>query len=159
MPLNNHLIIIADLGELKAYKVNVVKGFNPQDTMQVAHTRHRGTEAESTVLTLACEADYIEPHKHVSDTMSDKEGRKGHAAGEPHNRTREEERRALKNIAEDIAKIVADEKPKTWHLAFPKEHLNALVDMIDTETKKSMGKTVAKDLTDAHVKELPSHFE
>ena len=172
MKADGHIIIIANLGGLEAYRVETIKGIDPQETRNIA----AGTQKERTNLKSITKIDYIEPHTRTSDDMSDQLGRRGHSSGkpaageghgiqlstssgEPHNLALEEERRGMQLIANDIMKVISDTKPERWHLAFPQENLNRLLEMIDTKTKETFGKSIGKNLVNAHAKDLLSFFE
>lgn len=155
MNFNGHIIIIANLGSLEAYRAETVKGADRQETRNVA----AGTQKEKTNLTSIKKLDYIEPHTHTSDDMSDQLGNQGHHTGEPHNRSLEVERRGMQQIADDISALISDTNPKTWHLAFPQENLNKLIELVDSKTKGTLSKSIGKDLTNAHIKDLLSFFE
>lgn len=170
--MNGDIIIVANSGSLEVYKIEDVKGIDPQETRNVA----AGTQKERTNLRSITKIDYIEPHTRTSDDMSDQLGRRGHSSGkpaageshgiqlstssgEPHNLALEEERRGMQLIADDIIRVVSDAKPQRWHLAFPQENLDRLLEMIDTKTKETLGKSIGKNLVNAHVKDLLSFFE
>lgn len=155
MKVDGHIFIIANLGGLEAYKAETIKGIDPQETRNVA----AGTQKERANLSLIKKTDYIEPHTRTSDDMSDQLGNLGHNTGEPHNRALEADRRGLQLIADDITTLVSDAKPETWHLAFPQEHLKRLLEMIDTKTKETLGRSIGKDLVNAHAKDLLAFFE
>ncbi|MDY0402167.1 host attachment protein [Sulfurovum sp.] len=172
MKLDGHIIIIANLGGLEAYRVETIEGADRQETRNVA----AGTQKERTNLRSITKIDYIEPHTRTSEDMSDQLGRRGYSSGEPssgeghgiqlstssgepHNIALEEERRGMQLIAEDITRLVSDTKPKRWHLAFPKENLDRLCELIDTKTKETLGKSIGKNLVNAHAKDLLSFFE
>lgn len=152
--MNGDIIIIANLGGFEAYKVETIQGIDPQETRNIA----AGTQKERINLSSLRKADYIEPHTRTSDDMSDQLGNLGHHTGEPHNRALEAERRGIQLIAEDITTLISNAAPARWHLAFPQEHLNKLIEMIDTNTKKTLGKSIGKDLVNAHTKDLLSFF-
>ncbi|MEA2048575.1 MAG: host attachment protein [Campylobacterota bacterium] len=155
MNFDGHIIIIANLGSLEAYKAGTVKGADRQETRNVS----AGTEKENINLTSLKKMDYIEPHTRTSDDMSDQLGNQGHHTGEQHNRSLEVERRGIQQIADDINALISDTKPKIWHLAFPQENLNKLIEMVDVKTKGTLGKSIGKDLTNAHIKDVLSFFE
>ncbi|MBD3791593.1 MAG: host attachment protein [Campylobacterales bacterium] len=170
--MNGDIIIVANSGSLEVCKIEDVKGIDPQETRNVA----AGTQKERSNLRSITKIDYIEPHTRTSDDMSDQLGRRGHSSGEqpqgegrgiqlstssgePHNLALEEERRGMQLIANDIIRVVSDAKPQRWHLAFPQENLDRLLEMIDTKTKETLGKSIGKNLVNAHVKDLLSFFE
>ena len=155
MNLDGNIIIIANLGGFEAYKVETIKGIDPQETRNVT----AGTQKVRSNITSIKKLAYIEPHTHTSDDMSDQLGNQGHNTGEQHNRSLEVERRGMQQITNDITALISDNNPGTWHLAFPQENLNKFTEMIDTKTKGTLGKSIGKDLTNAHVKDLLSFFE
>lgn len=176
MKADGDIIIIANLGGLEVYRVETIEGTDRQETRNVA----AGTQKESTNLRSITKIDYIEPHTRTSDDMSDQLGRHGHSSGEPHNnasrgerrgiqlstssgephnRALEEERHGMQLIADNITTLIADTKPEKWHLAFPQENLEKLLEMIDTKTKETLGRSIGKNLANAHAKDLLSFFK
>lgn len=155
MNFDGNIIIIANLGGFEAYKAETIKGIDPQETRNVS----AGMQKVRTNLTSIKKFAYIEPHTHTSDDMSDQLGNQGHNNGEQHNRSLEVERRGMQQIADDITALISDTNPEKWHLAFPQGNLNKLTEMIDTKIKGKLGKSIGKDLTNAHVKDLLSFFE
>jgi hypothetical protein len=155
MNFDGHIIIIANLGSLEAYRAETVKGADRQETRNIS----AGTEKEKINLRSLKKLDYIEPHTRTSDDMSDQLGNQGHHTGEQHNRSLEVERRGMQQIADDINALISDTKPKIWHLAFPQENLNKLIEMVDAKTKATLNKSIGKDLANAHIKDLLSFFE
>jgi hypothetical protein len=163
MKFNGTILIIGDLGQLKAYRVAGLSGMDRQDSAQVSHMQHRGTEKESTVLELITDVDYVESHKKTDDLVSDQAGRfggrLGTSMGEAHDTVLERDRRTLKAISEEIKTIIDKESPRLWHLAFPKDTHNKLVEMLSADIKKTLKKTVPSDLTKIAKNKLLSHFE
>ncbi|GIT97570.1 host attachment protein [Sulfurovum sp. TSL1] len=155
MNFDGNIIVIANLGGFEAYQVETVTGIDQQETRNVS----ANTQKVRRNLTLIKKFEYIEPHTHTSDDMSDQLGNQGHNTGEQHNRSLEAERRAMQQISEDITALISNTNPKKWHLAFPQENLNKVTEMIDTKTKGKLGKSIGKDLRNAHVKDLLSFFE
>lgn len=155
---NGNIIIVADLGQLKAYRVTAVTGIDRQETMQVSHANRKGTEKRTLNLELLSDIDYIAAHTRASEELSDKSGQFGASSGEPHNLKLEQARRGLKQIAEDIGTLLAKESPKAWHLAFPKETNRQLRELLENGVKASLGTNVASDLTKVRKEKLLSHF-
>ena len=155
---NGSVIIVAALGELKAYRLIETTGIDPHETMQVSHVNRMEGEKSAMNLELLCDIEYVEPHTHISDEMSDKPGRFDVSTGEPHNMKLEKERRGVKQIAEDINDLIAKEAPEAWYLAFPKDTNHQLSDMLDAPAKQKLAKNLAADLTKVHKEELLSHF-
>lgn len=166
MNYDGHIVVVGDLGQLKAYRVSRVTGVDRLESMQVSHAQNRGTVKESTVLEPIFDIDYLEAHGRISEKMSDKTGRKGNptgrkgsSTGEPHNTELAKEGDILKQISDDIAAIIEKESPSMWHLAFPKALNNKLNEKLNQQVKKSLKKNVAADLTKIDKNKLLSHFE
>ena len=156
MNFNGSIIVVADLGQLKAYRVVTTTGIDPQESMQVSHVNRTGTEKKSTNLELILDTDYLEAHKRISEDMSDKTGRFGASTGESHNMLLEKERRGLKQIADDINTLIAKEAPGKWCLAFPRETNPQLSKLLDTQ---KLVKNIPSNLTKINKSKLLSHFE
>jgi len=159
MNFDGHIIVVGDLGQLKAYRVSNVIGFDKQESMQVSHAQNHGTMKESTVVELIFDIDYIEAHGRISEKMSDKTGRLGKSVGESHNAEIERKSINLKNIGRDIASIIEKESPVQWHLAFPKATHNKLKEKLDSQTKKTLEKNISVDLTKVNKNRILSYFE
>jgi len=159
MNFNQSIIIVADLGQLKAYRVVTTTGIDPQESMQVSHVNRSGNEKKSTNLELIFDADYLEAHTRVSEDMSDKTGRFKASTGEPHNMLLEKERRGLKQIADDINTLIAKEAPSKWCLAFPKETNPQLKKLLDVQLAQKLVKNIPSNLTKINKSKLLSHFE
>ncbi len=155
MNLDRNIIVVANLGGFEAYKVETITGIDPQETRNVS----AGTQKVRRNLTSIKKFEYIEPHTHTSDDMSDQLGNQGHNTGEQHNRSLEADRRGMQQIADDISALISGTNPPKWHLAFPQENLNKLTEMLDAKTKGTLEISIGKDLTNAHVKDLLSFFE
>jgi len=162
--LLNSIIIVGDLGELKAYKVYEEVVINPKDDAQTSHKHNKGTLIEALRTELVTAVDFVDAHRKISDEVTDKVGRNRapHGAGEsgePHNLKLEIEQRLLKEIADTVMKIVRDSNPKTWHLAFPAEQNKALLDRIDPDVSGKLGINLPEDLTKEKPEKLLSRFE
>lgn len=146
MNYEDTMVIVADLGELKAFNVKRSEGMVGNE-LKVSHS-----------LEMLNDISYIDAHKKVQDIVSDSAGRLGHSIGENHNLETERKRRSLKDVANDINLIVKNEKPKQLLLAFPKELNAQLMDTLAPETKKVLAKNVASDLIKTPTSEILSHF-
>lgn len=154
-----NVVIIADLGRLKAYRVDVSTGVDPHETMQVSHVNPAKTEKKAVNLRAISEREYVEGRGRVIDKMSDKSGNLHNASGEAHGRSEELERQNLEAIAGDINALIAQEAPEAWCLAFPKGLNTRLTQMLDAQAAKSLTKNVTQDLTKTSAEALLSHFE
>jgi hypothetical protein len=163
------LIIVADLGELKAYRMEKLEAVNRQDEAQVSHVVQRGDFKEALVLIPLEDINYIHAHKKLEEIVSDEAGRfKGSGSvageasrgsyGERHNIDLEIRKRLLKAIAEDIGELVKKEACRAWYLAFPQETTNQLMEKLDSEVKKTLANNITVDLTKTRQNEILSHF-
>jgi hypothetical protein len=163
------LIIVADLGELKAYRMDKLEAVNRQDEAKVSHIVQRGDFKEARVLIPLKDINYIKAHGKLEDVVSDEAGRfKGGAStageatrgsyGERHNIDLENRKRLLKAIAEDIGELVKKEASHAWYLAFPHETTNQLLEHLDPEVKKTLANNITVDLTKTRQNEILSHF-
>ena len=146
MNYENAMVIVADLGELKAFNVKKNEGM-VENELKVSYS-----------LEMLNDISYIDAHKKVQDIVTDSAGRLGHSIGENHNLQTERKRRSLKDVAHDINEIVKNEKPNQLLLAFPQELNAQLVDALSAETKKVLVKNVASDLIKTHTADILSHF-
>lgn len=157
MNYEDTMVIVADLGELKAFNVKRSEGMVGNE-LKVSHS-----------LEMLNDINYIDAHKKVQDIVTDSAGRLGSSVspyagiagssiGENHNLQAERKKRSLKDVANDINMIVKNEKPKQLLLAFPQELNGQLMDALAAETKKVLAKNVASDLINTPTSEILSHF-
>jgi hypothetical protein len=156
------LIIAADLGELKAYRVREEIVIDPKDNAQVSHKRNRGTLIDALRPELVTAVDFVEAHRKISEEVTDKEGNYkgpfGSASGEAHHLKEEIERRLIRDIAATMMRIVREEDPKVWHLAFPSENKKALMDQIDPDVSTRLGILIDEDLVKLKPEKLLERF-
>jgi|AGBJ01.1.fsa_nt_gi protein required for attachment to host cells len=157
MNYENAMVIVADLGELKAFNVKKTEAI-VENEMKVSYP-----------LEILNGISYIDAHKKVQDVVSDSAGRLGtsetpnagkwgSSTGEPHNLQTERKRRSIKDVANDINMIVKNENPGKLLLAFPQELNAQLLDALAQETKNVLVKNVASDLVNTPTTEILSHF-
>ena len=157
------IIIVGDLGEVKAYRVFEEVVISPKDNAQTSHKHNKGTLIEALRTELLTAVDFVDAHKKITDEVSDKVGRNKapHGAGEsgePHNLKLEIEQRLLKEIADTVMRIVREKDPKKWHLAFPSELNKALLDRIDPDVSGKLGINLPEDLTKEKPEKLLTRF-
>lgn len=144
------LIILADRGELRAYKL----------------TR---SEMDTTPrLELLEKLETVDGHARIADKVSDLAGRyhvsngNGHAVAastsENHNLRSELDKRALKVIVQSINDLVLREKPPMWFFAAPKEINHRIVEQLDSAVRSRMKKNVGADLIKTDKSQLLTHF-
>lgn len=146
MKYDNTLVIVANLGELKAFNVKKSEGIVNYE-MKVSHS----LEALNDI-------NYIDAHTKLQDAVSDSAGRFGSSIGENHNLETERKRRSVKEVADDINQIVANENPKQLLLAFPQESHAQLLDTLSQQTKSVLTKNITSDLVKTKKEEILGHF-
>ena len=68
-------------------------------------------------------------------------------------------RRAIKQVAEQIAEVIKNEKAEGWLLAAPALMNSALVDELPAELRNRMIENVQADLVRLDTSKLVSHFQ
>lgn len=146
----NELIIVADLGKLKAYRII-------KDPLKLASDKVEVIQEITT----------RESHAKASDKFTDAAGRfylgggiAGTASGygEPHTAASEEERRAIKLLVEEICGLVQKEGCKKWHVALDKSISNQVLAILPPEIKARLGKNISANLTRTDKARLMDHF-
>jgi len=143
------IIITADLGHFKAYRVTK----DPPDI--------------SPRVTLIESYDSIEGHGKLGDKLSDAGGRfrrsggkdevsKG--SGERHNIELEIEKKLSKMIAKDIDALIEREDCDKWYLASGKKINRQIIDNLKPEVKDRLVKNITANLTGVGKSEILSHF-
>jgi hypothetical protein len=142
------LIIVADRGSLKAYKVD--------------ETPSRGPS-----LRLIQAFDLTDAHGRMGDKLTDQAGRFAvsdggahHAAsiGERTGLETENDRRIYKQIAEHIAGIVKRDGMDGWSFAAPASIHSAVVDCLPAEVRDRVVEFVKSDLVKIEPAKLAGHF-
>ncbi len=134
------LLIIADMGELKSYKVEYI------------------AETGRYHLEMISDIDYIEGRKTRGDTLSDDRGHFGRASGESLTGEHADEQRLLHHIADDISAMLADSGAGSCYLAFPTKHHNELIAALSDTARNAIAKAVASDLVKSPADKLLSYF-
>lgn len=142
------LVIVADRGSLKAYKVG--------------ETPTRGPS-----LQLVQAFNTTDAHGRLVDKVTDQAGRFGDGAGGIHpggsiaERTHlesETDRRIYKQLAEEIAKIVDSNYGTGWSFAAASEIHGAIVDLLPGKVRDRIVEHVKSDLVKIEPAKLPTHF-
>ncbi len=149
MKLDDTLIIIADLGELKVYK--------PVKHEAIVNGGHDLKISWS--LELLTDLDYIASHKKISDIVSDKAGNFKGGNVEDNKLEDTLEKRSISDVAEDITRIAEHENPKQIFLAFPKEHHPQLMGALPQEVKAKITRDLAANLVKEEKNRILDHFQ
>lgn len=148
MEHSGKLIILADMGELKSYKVDYIGA-----------TQRYHIEPLTDI-------DYIEGRKKLGDSLSDDRGNFGHASGKnPNAETGENmhaeldrEHRVVQLIADDISAMLANADAGSCYLAFPAKHHKELTAALSDTAKKALAKNIASDLVKCPKEDILKHF-
>lgn len=141
--MSTKLIIITDLQRFKLFGSKI-------DPM--------GRES----LDLLQSIDSLETHLRIREKVSDRQGNfhgiGGSGSGEDHNLGLEEERRRIKEIAQEISNALAEHAHEEWYLAAPKAINNQIVELLSAEAKSKMTINLHSDLTKIPDDQLLKHF-
>lgn len=146
------LVIVASLGEVKAYKAN------PRTAEAEA-----GLKPEEVKLDLITSIDVLTAHKKVQDIVTGLEGsfKAGFlnraVSGENHNLKAEIYREAVKAVAEDIDALIAEYGDKRVFLSVPKVIKNDVLKEVKNSDK--IFRIVEKDLIKMDKNKLIEEFK
>ncbi|NKQ40417.1 MAG: host attachment protein [Sulfurovum sp.] len=147
MKFKNSMIIVADLGELKGYRIRKNEAIV-------------GNKIKSSyTLKLHNNISYIDARKKLHEVVTDNAGRFGQHIAEEHNLETERKRRSLEDLADDINKIVEKEQPKQLFLAFPQELNTQLLNLLSPAIKTLLVKNLTSNLVKINKEKLLSYFE
>ncbi|MGZ4967442.1 MAG: host attachment protein [Chthoniobacterales bacterium] len=142
------LIVIADRGSLKAYKVNATPTRGPS-------------------LQLVQAFDVTDAHGRYQDKVSDFAGGfpVGDGAGRHANSVAEKmgveteiERRIFKQLADNIAQLVQKQGKEGWSFAAPAAIHSAIVALLPGDVRNRIVEHVKADLVKLELAALPGHF-
>jgi len=155
---DNTLLIVGNLGELKAYKIKYELNINPKDNAHTSHKHHKGELVENLSFELVDDEAFIDAHKKISDIVTDKQGHYegpfGGASGDGHKLELEIVARLLKIIAKEIDRLVNSINPKEWYLAFPQVYKKDLLLLLDDNTKAKLKKELDENLVKKRPQEI-----
>lgn len=150
--MNNTLLIVADLGLLRAYR----------KTPNVADRQPH--------LELIEELKLESAHQKLSDQLTDQAGRfpRGGgaanisgdlSAGESLNSEAEQNRRLIGQLAGRINALLADDNVTRCSIAISGAIHNQLLEAIDPKARAKIGQVLASNLAKTDPSELQAHFE
>jgi hypothetical protein len=145
--MKDRLLIVADLGMLKAYHLEF---------------RDEGSPRMTLIEQLALEAG----QQHTANQITDSAGRRAAPAGrmggatmaDAHNLELETKRRGVRLIAQKIESLLASVTPNGCWLAAQKEILRPVVDSIPQALRPRIEMQVPHDLTKLDTKQVMEHF-
>jgi hypothetical protein len=159
---DNTILIVGNLGELKAYKVKYEMDISRQDDFKTSHKHHKGKLVEHLKFDYLQDEEFIEAHKKISELVTDKvghfEGPFGGESGEEHNLPLEIEDRIIKLIAEHTEKTLRSNEHKKWYFAFPKEFNGRVINLIDDTLKSKLEKNIPENLVKLKPQEIVDKY-
>jgi protein required for attachment to host cells len=139
----NSLIIVADLGRMKAYRIT-------QDELQPGSTPSFEDLAD---------IDLENQHSKVSDRFTYQAGRSGtNTVGERHSEKEEAEGQQLEAMAQTISDVAMATKGSIYFAA-PQTALRPLVDALNADVRKRISKELPLNLVKASKLDLLKRFE
>jgi hypothetical protein len=140
------LIIVADRGSLKAYKVN-------------------DTPTRGPSLKLVQAFDITDGHGRMGDKLSDIAGRFSVGAGQHMSSVAERtqmdtevDRRIYKQLADEIGKVVKSDGAVGWSFAAPAAIHGAIVELMSSGVRDRIVEHVKSDLVKIEPAKLHTHF-
>jgi hypothetical protein len=143
------LVIVADRGSLKAYRV-------------------QATPTRGPSLQLVQAFDITDAHGKLTDKVTDVAGRfpvgdgasrQHHAASIAESKLENEtDRRIYRQLADQIAKVVSGNGKEGWSFAAPSEIHSAIVDLLPADVRERIVEHVKSDLVKIEPAKLPTHF-
>lgn len=107
-------------------------------------------------------SESLDIHQRLRDKVSDQQGNfqgvGASGSGEDHNIGIEEERRRIKEIAEQINKTVHEHAHGAWYFAAPKAINNQIVELLNPTVKAAMAMNLHSDLTKTPDNQILEHF-
>ncbi|MDQ2868812.1 MAG: host attachment protein [Verrucomicrobiota bacterium] len=143
------LIVVADRGSLKAYRVEETPTRGPSLKLVQAFAL---TEARGAL------SDKVSDQAGGFPVSDGGNGRHMNSAGERTHVAGEADRRTCKQLASEIENILQREKPAGWSLAAPSEIYNHIVEHLPPPRREQIVEHVKADLVKIELAKLPSHF-
>lgn len=148
--MSTTLIIVADSGLLKAYRIS-----------QKSLTHKRKAELVKSIV-------YEQAHKRLGEIVSDQAGRfrgsgqvayKGGATGEEHNLVQDLQKKVIKHLATDIESVVKLYAADAYHIALSVKLYKPVLAALKKDLRTKFKKTVNADLTKETVAKLRERFK
>lgn len=148
------LVIVADRGNLKAYKVD--------------ETPNRGAS-----LQLVQAFELTDAHGRYQDKLTDQagrfpvgdgggqagSGRHQNAIAERQGLETENDRRLHKQLADHVEEIIRAQAPEGWSFAAPASINSTIVDLLTSDIRDRIVENVKSDLVNIEAAKLPTHFQ
>jgi hypothetical protein len=145
--MKNTLMIIADLGLFKAFKLS------------------RTDLTQTPRLDLIEEHEYVDAHGRVLDKVTDQAGRNraptmrmGMSYAERQKLQLEMRRRLVKRLAEDIERVIRETGAEECYLSINKDAHKQIMEELNPSSRTRIVEVVPADLTKVEKSELLNHF-
>jgi hypothetical protein len=154
--MKSSFFIVADRGNLKAFRAEKVPADRPPRLQLVRALNF--TEGSSRILDLNTDQDGRFP---VGGGAA---GGKGGGNGRHQNSTAERhydielDKRAARQVAQEITDLLREERPGAWSFAAPSEFKNAILDALSAEDRRTLAEVVPSDLVHVPTNEIVGHF-
>ena len=150
--MKNTLIVVADLGTFKAYKLDK-NGFHSHPRLELIETFNT-----------------VEAHGKLTDKVTDQAGQfpKGQGIpgvigdmsnGERHNIQLEQRKRLVKQLAERLESLVRPDTVESCYFAASREYNQQILDVLDHRVRSKIERNVPSNLTKIDKSDLMKHFE
>ena len=144
--MKNKLVVVTDLGSLKAYRLD------------------RNELNRTPRLELLQDVAWAAAHEKLADKLSDRAGRfanggaSGASSGERHNIALEHRKRLVKQLAERVSVLIRPEDVDACYFAASKEINHLILQELDPRARAKIEKNVPADLTKLDKGELLNRF-
>ena len=142
--MTDKMIVLADLGRVKAFRVTYdVMTSKPQ-------------------LEQVYDCEFTEAHGRLLDKVTDMAGRfhavgsSGASTSENHNLRVETERRLIRLVAEKISELVQGQR--YWYLAAGEGINGRIVELLPPEARAALSRNIAADLVKTPKQQIMDHF-
>ncbi|HUR47824.1 MAG TPA: host attachment protein [Candidatus Saccharimonadales bacterium] len=149
--MGNTLIAVTDLGSFICYRMEE-KGGEQSPPMELVETFHPGESDHRYANTLTARTG-----RSASGNVN-KQSSGNNSDGESHNMEIEKRRRALKEIAGHINKLLEDGQYERFFLAAPEEINSQLMNALSPAARRKMERNLTCDLTRLGKAEIRDHF-
>lgn len=152
--MKSSFIIVADRGNLKAYRVEKVPNDRPPRLQLVQAFTLTGAHMKISEINTDMAGRFPS-----GSTPGQSQGRHQNAIAEQHDLPIEIDRRLVKQLAEHISSILRSEQPGSWAFAAPSMINRSVLSELDPSLVKLLGDNIQADLVNVEPSGLLDHFQ
>jgi hypothetical protein len=152
--MKSSLIIVADRGNLKAYRIEKVPNDRPPRVHLVQAFTLTGAHMKISEINTDLAGRFP-----VGSTPGQSQGRHQNAIAEQQGLPLEIDRRLIKQLAEHIETVLRDEKPGSWAFAAPSTINKSILAEVDQSLVRLLGDNIQSDLVNVEPNVLLDHFQ